>query len=218
MSPSNPWPTQPQPEYPCTKRVVANNSICKLASDRGSNLGPFDTSEIAMQSNNDGNRRSAFDERGGIRNPFKVMDVPSPDDQEVMEFVADAKLAGSADDENAKAWEASSYRSQYGSIDGSWSSRWNGGVDGTIAGDTKNKWKRGRAEVRTEGERVYLLFEWDHGARRGLIEARRTDATRLVGKYINLSDPAITRPWVGLIASNQRIDGKWPGGRLDFRR
>lgn len=91
-------------------------------------------------------------------------------------------------------------------------------MDSTIKGDARNKWKQGRAEVRTEGERVYLLFDWDHGARRGLIDAWCTGATRLVGKYINLGDPAITRPWIGLIASNRRIDGKWPGGRLDFRR
>jgi hypothetical protein len=68
------------------------------------------------------------------------------------------------------------------------------------------------------GERVYLLFDWDHGARRGLIDARREDAKRLVGKYINLTNPAITRPWIGLIVSNERIDGRWLGGRLDFRR
>jgi hypothetical protein len=41
---------------------------------------------------------------------------------------------------------------------------------------------------------------------------------RLVGKYINLSNPAITRPWIGLIVSERRIDGRWPQGRLDFRR
>ncbi|WP_394891362.1 hypothetical protein ACG873_08740 [Mesorhizobium sp. AaZ16] len=170
-----------------------------------------------MQSENEGNRGSTFDEGRGIRNPFNVMDVPNPDDREVQEFAASAKLEGAADDENATAWGTCD-RDQYDSIEGNWSSRWNGGVDSTIKGDARNKWKQGRAEVRTEGERVYLLFDWDHGARRGLIDAWCTGATRLVGKYINLGDPAITRPWIGLIASNRRIDGKWPGGRLDFRR
>jgi hypothetical protein len=46
----------------------------------------------------------------------------------------------------------------------------------------------------------------------------RENRQRLVGKYINLSNPAITRPWVGLIVSDQRIDGRWTNGRLDFRR
>jgi hypothetical protein len=54
-------------------------------------------------------------------------------------------------------------------------------------------------------------------ARRGLIDARR-DGARLVGKYINLTDPKIMRPWIGLIVSDLRIDGRWTGGRLDFRR
>jgi hypothetical protein len=202
-------------ERPCMKRVATNSLQPKF--DQGREFMPFDATEVAMQSEYEGNRDSAFDEGRGIRNPFNVMDVPNPDDREVQEFAASAELEGASDDENAKAWGTSD-RDQYHSIEGNWSSRWNGGVDSTIKGDAKNKWKQGRAEVRTEGERVYLLFEWDHGARRGLIDARRTDATRLVGKYINLSDPVITRPWIGLIASNRRIDGKWPEGRLDFRR
>ena len=76
----------------------------------------------------------------------------------------------------------------------------------------------GAAQARIIGERVYLLFDWDRGARRGLIDAMRESPQRLVGKYINLSNPAITRPWVGRIVSDQRIDGRWPQGRLDFRR
>ena len=66
-------------------------------------------------------------------------------------------------------------------------------------------------------DRVYFYFEWDEGARKGLIDAQR-EGTRLVGKYINLTSPAITRPWVGLIVDNRRIDGRFPEGRLDFRR
>jgi hypothetical protein len=61
------------------------------------------------------------------------------------------------------------------------------------------------------------LFDWDSGARKGLIDARR-EGRRLVGKYLNLSSPAITRPWIGLIVSDRRIDGRWTEGRLDFRR
>lgn len=45
-----------------------------------------------MQSENEGNRGSTFDEGRGIRNPFNVMDVPNPDDREVQEFAASAKL------------------------------------------------------------------------------------------------------------------------------
>src|SRR5262245_62570161 len=38
------------------------------------------------------------------RNPFHVMDVPDPNDRQVLDFACGATLAGTADDENAKAW------------------------------------------------------------------------------------------------------------------
>ena len=56
------------------------------------------------------------------------------------------------------------------------------------------------------------------GKRRGLIDARREGPRRLVGKYINLNNPEITVPWVGLVVSDQRIDGYFSLGRVDFRR
>jgi hypothetical protein len=166
-------------------------------------------------------RSSSPGQRHRTRNPFDVMDVPSPNDQEVLEFAAGAKLAGTSDDENARVWagvwETASDRDRHRAIDGNWSSRWNGGADPTIPGDAANRWKQGRAKVKAAGDRLYLLFDWDNGARRGLIDAHRK-GTRLVGRYINLTDPKVTRPWIGLIVSNQRIDGRWTGGRLDFRR
>lgn len=161
------------------------------------------------------NQTSVLEECREIRNPFGVMDVPAPNDREVMEFAANATLDGAKNDENAAAWAGNGYTDD---IEGNWSSRWNGGADPTIPGDTPDKWKQGRGEVRTAGERVYLLFDWDGGARQGLIDARRGEGGRLVGKYINLSSPSIMRPWVGLIVNNGRIDGRWTGGRLDFRR
>ena len=97
-------------------------------------------------------------------------------------------------------------RDQYDAIEGNWSSRWNGGADPTIPGDAANKWKQGQA-VKAAGDRLYFLFNWDNGVRRGLIDAHR-EGTRLVGKYINLTDPKVTRPWIGLIVSNRRIDGR----------
>jgi hypothetical protein len=171
-----------------------------------------------MKPQDPGNRSSSVDQRGRTRNPFGVMDVPNPNDQEVLEFAAVTSLAGSSDDENARAWATSSERNQHDTLEGIWSSRWNGGADPTIPGDAESKWKQGRAELRTAEDRVYALFDWNDGARKGLIDARREGTTRLIGKYINLTNPKIIRPWVGLIVSNQRIDGRWSGGRLDFRR
>jgi hypothetical protein len=168
-----------------------------------------------MKPQSEVNRDAAFEEGLGRRNPFGVMDVPNPNDLEVARFAATTMPAGFAD-ANAEPWGTANESD--GTIEGNWSSRWNGGADPTIPDDAPYKWKRGCAEARSIGERVYLLFDWDRGARRGLIDALRDGANRLVGKYINLSNPAITRPWVGLIVSNQRIDGRWTNGRLDFRR
>jgi hypothetical protein len=147
------------------------------------------------------------------------MDVPNPGDPEVLAFAISATLSGAADDDNAAAWNSVTADNghQHGAIDGDWSSRWNGGADPTIPGDAAPKWKHGRAQAKSVGDRLYLLFDWDNGARRGLIDARR-DGARLVGKYINLTDPKVTRPWIGLIVSERRIDGRWTSGRLDFRR
>lgn len=153
----------------------------------------------------------------GTQNPFGVIDVPDPNDAEVAQFAAGTTLQGSADDANAASWSAAGNAGQPDSIEGNWSSRWNGAADPTISGDSPDKWKQGRGEVGIVDDRVYLYFEWDAGARKGLIDARREGA-RLVGKYINLTSPAITRPWVGLILDNTRIDGRFPEGRLDFRR
>jgi hypothetical protein len=153
------------------------------------------------------------------RNPFDVMDVPDPNDQAVMQFAGSATLDGSSDDVNAAAWGGTvGEANQPGTIEGHWSSRWNGGADPTIAGDSADKWKQGQGEARMAGDRVYLYFDWDSGARKGLIDAKREGPQRLVGKYINLTSPAITRPWIGRIVDDRRIDGRFPEGRLDFRR
>jgi hypothetical protein len=171
-----------------------------------------------MKPEREANPAAAVEEGLGSRNPFGVMDVPNPNDFEVARFAATTILEGAADDANAAAWGVADNSGGYASIEGSWSSRWNGGADPAIPDDAADKWKQGRAEARIMGDRIYLLFEWDRGARRGLIDARRQGPQRLVGKYINLSNPAITRPWISLIVSERRIDGRWPQGRLDFRR
>jgi hypothetical protein len=151
-----------------------------------------------------------------LRNPFGTMDVPFPDDSEVRDYAATASLSGDAADVNAEAWASVAAASD--PLEGTWASRWNGGADPTIAGDRPENWKQGRAEIRVAGSRIYLRFDWDDGRRHGLIDAAREHAGRLVGKYINLTTPAITRPWVGRVVDAARIDGCFPEGRLDFRR
>jgi hypothetical protein len=151
-----------------------------------------------------------------IRNPFGTLDVPEPNDPDVIYFAESATLAGSASDRNAAAWPPDPEASD--ALDGAWASRWNGGADPTIPSDAPDKWKQGRAEIRVVGDRVYLRFDWDGGRRHGLIDAAREGTNRLVGKYINLTAPSITRPWIGFIVDATRIDGCFPEGRLDFRR
>jgi hypothetical protein len=144
------------------------------------------------------------------RNPFGVEDVPQPDGDDVAALASSLILSGSDDDPNASSWSDIRCGDQT-SIRGRWSSRWRGeGLD----------WHVGHGELHVDGEsgRVFVLFDWDDGAKRGLIEAHRQGPDRLVGKYLNLSAPRITRPWVGLIVDSARIDGKYPGGRIDFRR
>jgi hypothetical protein len=154
----------------------------------------------------------------GARNPFGVMDVPGAEGDEVTAFAATVTLDGSPEDDNASPWGSAGDLDPSNGIEGLWSSRWNGGADPTIPGDATHLWKQGDAELKTAGDLVYLLFDWANGARWGLIHARREGDDRLVGKYVNLTNPSITRPWTGLIVSDHRIDGRWPGGRLEFRR
>ena len=139
------------------------------------------------------NQSAAFEAGLGSRNPFGVMDVPDPNDFEVARFAATAAFGGFSD-ANAEPWAAANKTEPHGTIEGNWSSRWNGGTDPTVPDDAPYKWKRGGAEARIIGERVYLLFDWDRGTRRGLIDAMRESSQRLVGKYVNLSNPAITQP------------------------
>jgi hypothetical protein len=164
------------------------------------------------------NRNVVSETDPAIRNPFGVMDVPHPNDDGVMQFVRITVPEESATDENATPWSAGDTNDRRSSIEGQWSSRWKGAADPTIPGDTPDQWKQGRGEAKIVGDRVYLLFDWDSGARRGLIDARREGSRRLVGKYINLNNPEITVPWVGLVVSDQRIDGYFSQGRVDFRR
>jgi hypothetical protein len=142
------------------------------------------------------------------RNPFQLQDVPDPDGDDVKAFAAKVKLAGDARDANAAQWVEKATAGKAKSLDGEWSSRWNGGSSG-------ENWTSGTATVKTVGGRVYILYKDQTGTY--LIDARR-DKTRLVGRYVNVNSTDDTSPWVGLIVNNERIDGIWGEGRWDLRR
>ncbi|MEO8925473.1 MAG: hypothetical protein ABI330_22085 [Caldimonas sp.] len=154
----------------------------------------------------------------GSRNPFGVADAPDPDAKDVEEFAAGVDLCGLDDDPNAPAWSGAPTGERHEPLQGTWSSRWNGGADPSIASDTPERWKAGTARLETVGERVFILFDWSDGARQALVDARRDGPNTLRGRYVNLGDLSITRPWVGLIVDPRRIEGCWSHGRLDFRR
>jgi hypothetical protein len=145
------------------------------------------------------------------RNPFGVRDVTEPFGADVMEFASKVVPSSRDQDPNASQWGMVRERGTGGSLESAWSSRWNGGAAGHV-------WREGRATLRSTAAHIYILFDWDDGASCGLIEARQEDARRLVGKYVNLGNPGITRAWVGFIVDENRIDGHWVDGRLDFRR
>src|SRR5436305_1240802 len=94
--------------------------------------GPDDRAGQSSQLTPENNMQQA-DTHLVIRNPFGTMDVPEPGDSEVMDYAATATLAGDAADDNAAQWASFPVPDP---LDGTWASRWNGGADPTIAGDT----------------------------------------------------------------------------------
>jgi hypothetical protein len=144
------------------------------------------------------------------RNPFGVPDVPDPDGKDVKDHAAKVKLAGDAKDANAEQWVKEVTTGKTDALDGEWYGRWNGyGGGDWVMGI-------GTTQIKTAGDRVYILFK-DHQGR-FLIEAVR-DKNRLTGRWKGLDNPSDTGPCVFVIVDGERIDGDWGGaGRWDFRR
>jgi hypothetical protein len=106
-------------------------------------------------------RQYAGNQSSARRNPFDVMDVPNPNDQEVQEFATGTKLEGTPDDENRhgrpRATAINTARSKEVGRAGGMV-----GADPTIPRDAADKWKRAQAEVKAAGDPIYLLFDWDN--------------------------------------------------------
>ena len=89
-------------------------------------------------------------------------------------------------------------------IEGPWSSRWNGSADPTIADYTATNVNRAKAKPERVGDRVYLYLDWDFGARKGLIDAKRVGPQRLVGKIHQPHQPLLSPVrWIGLFVDRQ---------------
>lgn len=137
-----------------------------------------------------------------LRNPFGVNDIPDPDGKDVQQLAAQV-------DPNAEAWVKESTAWAKGSLDGEWFERWNG-----PGGDWH--YGKGPAQVKTVGDRVYILVDSANG--RFLIDLKR-DRSRLSGRYRGIDNPNDTGPCVFLVVGDDRLDGNWSGtGRWDFRR
>jgi len=149
----------------------------------------------------------------GLRRPFGLaFDVPDPVGDDIKEFAATVKLPGDDNDWNAPQWCGKIHPGNHGSFDGLWECRW----ISDIPGDGSS---HDIARVKTVGDWVYILCG---KGKDGLIKARR-QGNRLVGGWIGVVSPgAKSRPWVGLIVNDERIDGAWTDGsargRWDFRR
>jgi len=147
------------------------------------------------------------------KRPFGLaFEVPDPEGDDVKEFAATVKLPGDDSDWNAPQWCGKIHPGDRGSLDGLWEFRWISDTPG--AGS-----KRGIAQVKTVGDWVYILCG---KGKDGLIKARR-QGNRLVGGWFGVVSPgAKSRPWVGVIVNDERIDGAWTDGsargRWDLRR
>jgi len=142
------------------------------------------------------------------RNPFGVQDVPDPSGEDVTAFASSVRLTGVGRRRQRRGLGRAVRRSA-----------------GVARRELVEPLERRRPRL-AEGpwqaprrwNRVYILFDWDDATKHGLIEARWDGRNRLIGRYLNLSAPEITRPWVGLIVDATRVDGEHSGGRIDFRR
>jgi Tol biopolymer transport system component len=147
------------------------------------------------------------------RSPFGLgVEVSYPDEEALTEFAARVKLSGDDEDWNAPQWCDKVNPGKHGSLDGLWESRWITEVPGEGS-------RRQIARVKTVGDWVYIMCGEDADE---LIKARRK-GNRLEGGWIGAVAPGSTsRPWVGLIVNDERIDGAWTdgsfSGRRDFRR
>jgi hypothetical protein len=141
--------------------------------------------------------------------------VPNPDGADVKQFAPTVNYLGKIDDPNATPWvsQVTSPPAGRSSIDGEWVGRWN-----TNGGPWVPSYK---AEVRSAGDRVYILYR-DHQGRFLADLHRENDL--LVGRLVGIENPADSSLCVVRIVNNDRLDGVWDAasggrkGRLDFRR
>ncbi|HEY7269985.1 MAG TPA: hypothetical protein VH951_09175 [Dehalococcoidia bacterium] len=151
-------------------------------------------------------------EAQGVRNPFGVPDVVDPVNARVERLAAQISLSGDASDPNAEQWAPKPTTvGQSIGLEGDWYGRW---AAGTL----------GMARIKVVGSRLFALYTDYSGSMSGktwLLEAEMLGNGRLVGSWVQVGYPSDTGPFIGLIVSDERIDGIWSWDgreRWDFRR
>jgi len=143
-----------------------------------------------------------------VKNPFGVKDVGGINYDEIKKFALTCVLDGSDNDPNAEKWATPQRMDgETGTIEGNWSSRWNGGSMGS-------EWQKGKAQVKRANNVYFILYE---DKAKYLIEGKMENDS-LIGKYVNQNNETDAGPWIGKVVNKDRIDGQWSQGRWDLRR
>jgi hypothetical protein len=143
------------------------------------------------------------------RNPFGVRDVSNLDGLDIVNFAQNVALEDSANNQNILAWTDEESKEEFLTIDGKWEGRWNSGFMG-------RNFYQGTAFIKSVADKIYILYQ--DSTNFYLIGAKKVNENYLWGRYMNLSYPDDSTPWVGYLVNNCRIDGQWTQGRWDFRR
>lgn len=142
------------------------------------------------------------------RNPFGLVDIDVPIDDNLRLQAKSVKLPGGDDDPNAKPWPDNVTDDDPMKLNGMWASRWNN------RGET---WSLCKAKVSKQGDRLFIHC-FTEGNNGWLIEAIRQKDGKYVGRYVAAGSSSGSGVWIGRIIDHGRIDGDWISGRWDLRR
>jgi len=135
--------------------------------------------------------------------------VPDPLGMDVMNFEVAVDFVKNANHFNSTNWSRLKGNKGYESIEGFWSSRWFNDSSQSI------KWYEGTSHLISSNS--WILIYHEDSTSQYVIKAKQF-GSKLIGRYVNMKIKTDTSPWIGLVVSNRRIDGKWLEGDWDFRR
>ncbi len=145
------------------------------------------------------------------RNPFGLKDIIIPRGFTAAKNLAKTtKFSSSPKDPNASNWNKSGNIKKASSIDGKWQCRWNDSSD-------PNSWNTCKADIKTVDKQIFIQVQ--DGSYRYLMALPQLPIGKtLEGAYIDQKTPSDINPFIAKVYNNRRIDGRWNGGRWDFKR